>query len=44
MHNDTHLQQGFNILGFAQGSINRGAVERCSLPVYSLISLSGLYQ
>ncbi len=45
IHNNTHLQQGFNMLGFAQGSlITRGAVERCSLPVYSLISLSGLYQ
>jgi palmitoyl-protein thioesterase len=45
IHNDTHLQQGFNMLGFSQGSlITRGAVERCSLPVYNLITLSGLHQ
>lgn len=45
IQNDTHLQQGFNMLGFSQGSlITRGAVERCSLPVYNLITLSGLHQ
>ncbi len=32
VQNDTHLQQGFNMLGFSQGSIiTRGALERCSL-------------
>jgi palmitoyl-protein thioesterase len=45
IRNDTHLQQGFNMLGFSQGSlIIRGAVERYSLPVYNLITLSGLHQ
>ncbi|CAF3308667.1 unnamed protein product [Rotaria socialis] len=45
IRNDVHLQQGFNMLGFSQGSlIVRGAVERCSLPVYNLITLSGLHQ
>ncbi|CAF2525674.1 unnamed protein product [Rotaria sp. Silwood2] len=42
---DDHLRQGFNILGYSQGSIIiRGAVERCSLPVYNLITLSGIHQ
>jgi palmitoyl-protein thioesterase len=42
---DPHLQQGFNMLGFSQGSlIVRAAVERCSLPVYNLITLSGINQ
>jgi palmitoyl-protein thioesterase len=42
---DIYLQRGFNMLGFSQGSlIIRGAVERCSLPVYNLITLSGLHQ
>lgn len=42
---DPHLQQGFNMLGFSQGSlIVRAAVERCSLPVYNLITLSGVNQ
>ncbi len=45
IHNDTHLQQGFNMLGFSQGSlITRAAIERCSLPVYNLITLNGLHQ
>jgi len=45
VHNDTHLQKGFNMLGFSQGSlITRGALERCSLPVYNLITLSGLHE
>ena len=40
---DPHLQQGFNMLGFSQGSIIvRGALQRCSLPVYNLITLSGI--
>jgi len=40
---DLHLQQGFNLLGFSQGSlIVRGALQRCSLPVYNLITLSGV--
>jgi palmitoyl-protein thioesterase len=42
---DPHLQQEFNMLGFSQGSIIvRAAVERCSLPVYNLITLSGINQ
>ncbi len=45
IRNDIDLQQGFNMLGFSQGSlIVRAAVERCSLPVYNLITLSGLHQ
>ena len=47
IHNNTHLQQlgSYNMLGFSQGSlITRGAIERCSLPVYNLITLSGLHQ
>jgi len=45
IYNNTHLQEGFNMLGFSQGSlITRAAVERCSLPVYNLITLSGLHQ
>lgn len=45
VRSDVHLKQGFNMLGFSQGSlIVRGAVERCSLPVYNLISMSGLHQ
>ena len=43
--NDVHLQQGFNLLGFSQGTlITRAAVERCSLPVHNLISMSGLHE
>ncbi|CAF1020819.1 unnamed protein product [Didymodactylos carnosus] len=42
---DAHLRQGFNMLGVSQGSlIVRGAVERCSLPVYNLITLVGAHQ
>jgi len=42
---DTRLKQGFNLLGYSQGSvIVRAAVERCSLPVYNLITLSGVHQ
>ncbi|CAF1147108.1 unnamed protein product [Adineta steineri] len=45
IRNDINLQKGFNMLGFSQGSlIVRGAVERCSLPVYNLITLNGLHQ
>jgi hypothetical protein len=33
------------MLGYSQGSlIVRGAVERCSLPVFNLITLSGIHQ
>ena len=43
VRNDSHLQQGFNMLGFSQGSvIVRAALQRCSLPVYNLITLSGV--
>ncbi|UJR15877.1 hypothetical protein I4U23_002803 [Adineta vaga] len=42
---DEHLRQGFNMLGYSQGSIiARGALERCSLPVHNLITLSGIHQ
>ena len=42
---DLHLQNGFNMLGVSQGSlIVRGAVEKCSLPVYNLITLVGIHQ
>ncbi|CAF3398845.1 unnamed protein product [Rotaria socialis] len=42
---DEHLHDGFNMLGVSQGSlIVRGAVERCSLPVYNLITLVGVHQ
>jgi palmitoyl-protein thioesterase len=42
---DEHLRQGFNMLGYSQGSvITRGALERCSLPVHNLITLSGIHQ
>ncbi|CAF1036568.1 unnamed protein product [Rotaria sp. Silwood1] len=42
---DEHLREGFNMLGVSQGSlIVRGAVERCSLPVYNLITLVGAHQ
>ncbi|CAF2745246.1 unnamed protein product [Rotaria sp. Silwood2] len=42
---DEHLHQGFNMLGVSQGSlIVRGAVERCSLSVYNLITLVGAHQ
>ncbi|CAF1351515.1 unnamed protein product [Adineta ricciae] len=42
---DPKLQQGFNMIGVSQGSlIVRGAVERCSLPVYNLITLVGVHQ
>ena len=45
IRNDTKLQQGFNMLGVSQGSlIVRGAVERCSLPVFNLITLVGAHQ
>ena len=43
VRDDPNLKQGFNMLGFSQGSvIVRAAVERCSLPVYNLITLSGI--
>lgn len=39
---DEKLVQGFNLLGVSQGGlIVRAAVERCSLPVYNLITLVG---
>jgi palmitoyl-protein thioesterase len=42
---DVNLRQGFNMIGVSQGSlIVRGAVERCSLPVYNLITLVGIHQ
>lgn len=42
---DEHLKSGFNMLGVSQGSlIVRGAVERCSLPVFNLITLVGAHQ
>jgi palmitoyl-protein thioesterase len=42
---DEQLRQGFNMLGYSQGSIIvRGALERCSLPVHNLITLSGIHQ
>ena len=42
---DEHLRDGFNMLGYSQGSIvARGALQRCSLPVYNLITLSGIHQ
>ena len=42
---DKHLDLGFNMLGYSQGSvIVRGALERCSLPVHNLITLSGVHQ
>ena len=42
---DDHLRQGFNLLGYSQGSIiARGGFQRCSLPVYNLITLSGIHQ
>ncbi|CAF1238004.1 unnamed protein product [Rotaria sordida] len=45
VYSDEHLRQGFNIVGYSQGSIIvRGAIERCSLPVYNLITLSGIHQ
>jgi palmitoyl-protein thioesterase len=45
VRSDDNLRQGFNLLGYSQGSIIvRGAVERCSLPVYNLITLSGIHQ
>ncbi|CAF2498272.1 unnamed protein product [Rotaria sp. Silwood2] len=45
IRNDVLLQQGFNMLGISQGSlIVRAALERCSFPVYNLITLSGLHQ
>lgn len=40
-----NLKNGFNLLGFSQGSvIVRAAVERCSLPVYNLITMNGMHQ
>jgi palmitoyl-protein thioesterase len=42
---DVKLRDGFNMIGVSQGSlIVRGAVERCSLPVYNLITLVGIHQ
>ena len=42
---DKNLTSGFNLLGVSQGSlIVRGAVERCSLPVYNLVTLVGVHQ
>ncbi|CAF2371154.1 unnamed protein product [Rotaria sp. Silwood2] len=42
---DDNLRQGFNMLGYSQGSvIVRGALEKCSLPVHNLITLSGVHQ
>lgn len=42
---DQNLRDGFNLLGISQGSlIVRGAVERCSLPVYNLITMVGAHQ
>ncbi|CAF4521807.1 unnamed protein product [Rotaria sp. Silwood1] len=42
---DENLRQGFNMLGYSQGSvIVRGALEKCSLPVHNLITLSGVHQ
>jgi palmitoyl-protein thioesterase len=42
---DQNLRQGFNMLGYSQGSlISRGGLERCSLPVYNYITLSGIHQ
>ena len=42
---DQNLIRGFNLLGYSQGSvIVRAAVERCSLPVFNLITLSGIHQ
>ncbi|CAM2718337.1 unnamed protein product [Rotaria socialis] len=42
---DEKLRPGFNMLGYSQGSIIvRGAVEKCSLPVHNLITLSGIHQ
>jgi hypothetical protein len=33
------------MLGYSQGSlIGRGALQRCSLPVFNLITLSGIHQ
>jgi len=42
---DEKLKNGFNIIGFSQGSlIVRGAIQRCSFPnVYNLITLSGAH-
>jgi len=45
VESDPNLRQGFNMLGYSQGSIIvRGALERCSLPVFNLITLSGIHQ
>jgi palmitoyl-protein thioesterase len=42
---DVNLRQGFNMVGVSQGSlIVLGAVERCSLPVYNLVTLVGIHQ
>lgn len=42
---DLNLRDGFNMLGYSQGSlIVRGAVEKCSLPTYNLITLVGIHQ
>jgi palmitoyl-protein thioesterase len=45
VQSDVNLKEGFNMVGVSQGSlIVRGAVERCSLPVYNLITLVGIHQ
>ena len=42
---DERLHEGFNMLGISQGSlIVRAATERCSLPVYNLITMVGIHQ
>lgn len=42
---DVNLKDGFNMLGVSQGGlIVRAAVEKCSLPVYNLITLVGIHQ
>jgi len=45
IRSDKNLTSGFNLVGVSQGSlIVRGAVERCSLPVYNLVTLVGIHQ
>ena len=42
---DANLKDGFNVLVVSQeGLIVRAAVEKCSLPAYSLITLVGIHQ
>ena len=42
---DPQLKQGFSLIGVSQGGlIVRAAVERCSLPVYNLITLVGPHE